>query len=176
MTNLDSILKSRDKGLSSLGYGFSSSHVQMWELDYNESWVQKNWCFWTVVLHKTLEGPLDCKEMQPVHPKGNQSWVFIGRTDVEAESLILWPLDVKNGLFGNYPDAGKVWRQEKGTTEDEMVRWHHPTQWTWVWASSGSWWWTGRPGGLQSMGSQKVRHDWVAELNWRKLLGTKMRK
>ena len=102
--------------------------VVMWmcELDYNESWAPKNWCFWTVVLEKTLESPFDCKEIQPVHPKGDQSWVFIGRTDVEAETLILWPPDAKNRLIGKDPDAGKDWRrEEKGTTEDKMVRWHH---------------------------------------------------
>ena len=97
----------------------------MWELDYKESWVLKNWCFWTVVLEKTLESPLDCKEIQPVHPKGGQSWVFIGRTDVEAETPVLWPLDAKSWLIGKDPHAGKDWRQEKkGTTEDEMVGWH----------------------------------------------------
>ena len=103
-----------------------SSHVWMWELDYKESWVPKNWCFWTVVLEKTLESPLDCKEIQTVHPKGNQSWIFIGRTDAEAETSVLWPPDVKNWLTGKDPDAGKDWRQEeKKTTEDEMVGWHH---------------------------------------------------
>ena len=101
---------------------FSSSHIWMWELDYKESWVLKNWCFWTVVLEKTLESPLDSKEIQPVHPKGNQSWVFIGRTDAEAETPILWPPDVKNWLPVKDPDAGKDWRwEEKGTTEDKMV-------------------------------------------------------
>ena len=115
-----------NKGPSSQGYGFSSGHVWMWELDYKESWVLKNWCFWTVVLEKTLESPLDCKEIQPGHPKGDQSWVFIGRTDVEAETPILWPPDAKNRLIGKDPDAGKDWKQEeKGTTEDEMVGWHH---------------------------------------------------
>ena len=115
-----------NKGPSSQSYGFSSNHVWMWELDYKESWVLKNWCFWTVVLEKTLESPLDCKEIQPVHPKGNQSWVFIGRTDAEAETTILWPPDVKNGLIWKDPDAGKDWRQEeKGMIEDEMVGWHH---------------------------------------------------
>ena len=98
----------------------------MWELDYKESWALKNWCFWTVVLEKTPESPLDCKEIQPVHPKGNQSWVFIGRTDVEAETPILWPPDAKSWLIWKDPDAGKDWGQEeKGTTEDEMVGWHH---------------------------------------------------
>ena len=98
----------------------------MWELDYKESWVQKNWRFWTVVLEKTLESPLDCKEIQPVHPEGNQSWVFIGRTDVEAETPILWPPNAKSWLIWKDPDPGKDWRQdEKGITEDEMVGWHH---------------------------------------------------
>ena len=106
--------------------GFSSSHVWIWELDYRESWVQKNWCFWTVVLEKTLESPLDCKKIKPDNPKGNQPWIFIGRTDAEAETPILWPSDVKNWLLGKDPDAGKDWRQEKkGMTEDEMVGWHH---------------------------------------------------
>ena len=115
-----------NKGLSSQSYVFSSSYIRMWELDYKESWVPKNWCFWTVVLEKTLENPLDCKEIQPVHPKGNQFWIFIGRTNAEAEAPILWPLDAKNWLIGKDPDAGKDWRwEEKGTTEDEMVRWHH---------------------------------------------------
>ena len=114
-----------DKDPSSQSYGFSSSHVWMWELDHKESWVLKNWYFWTVVLDKTLESPLDCKEIQPVHPKGNQSWIFIGRTDVEAETLILWS-PVKNWLIGKDPDAGKDWGQEeKGMTEAEMVGWHH---------------------------------------------------
>ena len=112
-----------NKGPSSQSYCFSSSHVWMWELDYKESWEQ-NWCFWTVVLEKTLESPLDCKEIQPVHRKRDQSWVFTGRTD--AETLILWPPDAKSWLIGKDPDAGKHWRQEeKGMTEDEMVGWHH---------------------------------------------------
>ena len=105
---------------------FSSSHVWMWELDCEESWAPKNWCFWTVVLEKTLESLLDSTEIQPVHPKGNQSWIFIGRTDVEAEILILWPPDAKSWLIGKDLDAGKDRRQEeKGMTEDEMVGWHH---------------------------------------------------
>ena len=109
------------------GYGFSSGHVWMWELDHKESWAQKNWCFWTVLLEKTLENPLDCKEIQPVHPKGDWSWVFIGRTDVEAETPILWPPNEKSWLIWKDPDAGKDWKQEeKGTTEDEMVGRHHP--------------------------------------------------
>ena len=114
MTNLDSILKSRDyfanKGPSSQSYGFSCIHVWMWELDCEESWVPKNWCFWPVVLEKTLENPLDCKEIQPVNPKGNQSWIFIGRTDVEAP--ILWPPDAESWLIWKYPDVRKDWRRE----------------------------------------------------------------
>ena len=126
MTNLDSILKSRDitlptKVLHSQSYGFSSGHVWMWELDYKESWAPKNWCFWPVVLEKTVESLLDCKEMQSVKAKGNQSWIFIGLTDAKAEALILWPPDVKHWLIGKGPVAGKDWKEEKGMTEDEMV-------------------------------------------------------
>ena len=128
MTNLDSILQSRDITLLTKVCRaiFSSSHVLMWELYHKEGWGLKNWCFWTVVLEKTLESPLDCKEIQPVHPKGNQSWVFIGRTDVEAATPISWPPDAKSWLIWKDPGVGKDWRQEeKGMTEDEMVRWHH---------------------------------------------------
>ena len=115
-----------DKGLSSQNYDFSSSHIWMWELDHKESWAPENWGFWTVVLEKTLESLLDCQEIQPVHPKGNQSWVFIGRTDAEPEAPILWPPNSKNWFIGKDPDAGKDWRQEeKGKTEDEMVGWNH---------------------------------------------------
>ena len=115
-----------NKGQSSQGYSFSSSHIWMWKLDYKESWAPTNWCFWTVVLEKTLERPWDCKEIQLVHPKGNQSWVFTGRTDVEAETPILWPPDPKSWLIWKDSDAGRDWGQEeKGTTEDEMVGWHH---------------------------------------------------
>ena len=114
-----------NKGPSCQGYGFSSSHVWMWELECKESWVPKNWCFWTVVLEKTLESPLNCMEIQRIHPKGDQSWVFIGRTDVEAETPILWPPDARSWLIWKNPDAGKDWGQEKGTTEDETVGWHH---------------------------------------------------
>ena len=114
------------KGPSSQGYGFYSSHVWMQELDYKESWVLKNWCFWTVVLEKILQSPLGCKEIQPVNPKGNQSWIFIGRTDAETETSILWPPDAKHWLIWKDPDAGRDWEQEeKGTTEDEMAGWHH---------------------------------------------------
>ena len=115
-----------DKGPSNQNYGFSSSHVWMWELDYKESWVQKNWWFWTVVLEKTLESPLDCMEIQPVYPKENQSRIFIGRTDADAVIPVVWPPDVKNWLIWKDPDDGKDWRQEeKGMTEDEIVEWHH---------------------------------------------------
>ena len=113
------------KGLYSQSYGFSSSHVWMSEMGYKEGWVLQNWCFWTVLLEKTLESPLDFKEIQPVHPKGNQPWISTGRTDAEAEALVLWPPDVKSWLTGKDPNSGKDWRQEKGTTEDEMVGWHH---------------------------------------------------
>ena len=128
MTNLDSILKSRDitlptdKGPSNQSCGFSSSHVWMWELDYKECWALNNWCFWTVV----LESPLDCKETQWVHLKANQSWIVIWRIDVEAETPVLWPPDVKNWLIRRVYDAGQDWRQEeKKTTQDEMIGWHH---------------------------------------------------
>ena len=115
-----------NKATPSQSYGFPSSHVWMWELDHKESWAPKNQCFWTVMLEKTLEIPLDYKEIKPVNPKGNESWIFIGRTDAEAETPILWPPDGKNCLLGKDPDAGKDWRQEeKGTTKDEMVGWHH---------------------------------------------------
>ena len=128
LDNLDSVLKSRDITLPTKVWSklwLFQSRVWMWESDYKESWVPKNWCFWTVVLEKTLKSPLDCKEVQPVHPKGNQSWIFIGKTDAEAEALTLWLPDVKNWLIWKDPDAGKDWRQEeKGTTEDEMVEWH----------------------------------------------------
>ena len=155
-----------NKGLSSQGYGFSIGHVWMCELDGEESWAPKNWCFWTVLLEKTLESPLDCKEIQLVHANRNQSWIFIGRTDREAETPILWLLDVKNWLTGKDPDAGKDWRrEEKGDSRGWDGWMASPTQWTWVLVDSGNWW-TGRPGVLQSMGSQGVGHNWVTELNW----------
>ena len=146
----------------------------MWELDCEESWALKNWCFWTVVLEKTLESPLDCKEIQPVYPKGNQAWVFIGRTDSEAETPILW--------------------QSFTTWWEELTHWKRPwcweglgaggegdnrgwdgwmaslTWWAWVWVNSGSWWWTGKPGMLWFMGLQRVGQDWVTELNWTETL------
>ena len=156
-----------NKGLSSQSYGFSSSHIQMWELDYKESWVPKNWCFWTVVLEKTLESPLDCKEIKPFNPKENQSWIFIGRTNAEAEIPMFWPPDAKNWLNGKNSDAGKDWRWKKGMTEDEMVGWPSLNRWTWVWARSGSWWRTGKPGVLQSTGLQRVRHNWATKQQFR---------
>ena len=124
-----------NKGPSSQSYGFFSSHVWMWELDYKESWAPKNWCFWTVVLEKALENPFDCKEIQPAHPKGDWSWVFTGTTDVEAEAPILWPHDAKSWLIVKDSDAGRDWGQEeKGTTEDEMAGWHH-----WLYGGESEW-------------------------------------
>ena len=137
--------------LSSQGYGFSSGHVWMWELDYKENLVLKNWCFWTVVLEKTLESPLDCKEIQPVHPKGNQSWIFIEGTDAEAETPILWPPDARMDSFEKTLMLGKIEdRRRRG--RQRMRRLGGITNSTdiWVWVNSGSWWWTGRPGMLQS--------------------------
>ena len=154
-----------DKNLSSLSYGFYSSQVWLWELDHKESRALKNWCFWTVVLEKTLENPLDCKEIQPVHPKGGRTWIFIGRTDAEAEVPVLWPPDVKNWLIGKDSDAGEDWRQEeKGTTEDEMIGWY-------LWLDGhefeqalgvGDGW-----GSLAccSPWGHIVLHNWVTELN-----------
>ena len=193
----------------------------MWELDYKESWALKNWCFWAVVLEKTLESPLDSKEIQPVHPKGNRSWIFTGRIDVEADTPILWPPDVKNWCFLTLvlektlespldckeikpvtPRRNQSWicvgRTDAeaetpivwSTWWDELTHWKRPwcwerlragverdnrgwdswmaspTQWTWVWASSGICWWTGKPDMLLSMRLQRVRHDWETELNW----------
>ena len=143
----------------------------MWELDHKESWALRNWCLWTVMLEKTLMSLLHCKAIQLVDPNGNQSWIFIGKTDAETKAPKLWPPDAKNWLIGKEPDAGKDWRQEKGRTEDEIVEWltrstHSSlSQWTWVWASSRSWWWTGKPAVLQSMVCQNVGHAWATELN-----------
>ena len=141
----------------------------MWELAYKESRVSKNWCFWNVALEKTLESPLGCKEIKLVNPKRNQSWIVIGRTDTDAETPILWPSDAKNWLLGKDLDAG-CWERLKAEGEVDDRGWDgwmvSLTLWTWVWASSGSWWWTGRPGVLQSMESQRVGHDWATELNW----------
>ena len=151
---------------SSQSYGFSNSHVWMWQLDNKEIWAPKNWWFWTVVLEKTLESPLDCKEIQPVHPKGNQSWIFIGRTDILKLKLqyfghLMWRTDsfVKTLMLGKI--EGRRRRDDRGW-DGWMAS---PTWWTWVWVNSGSWWRTGKPDMRQSMGSQRVRHsDWT-ELN-----------
>ena len=156
--------------MSSQGYDFSSSHIWMWELDYKESWALKNWCFWTVVLEKTLESPLDCKEIQLVHPKGDQSWVFVGRTNVEAETPVLWPPDAKSWLIWKDPDAGKDWGQkEKGMTEDEMSGWHprldgHEFEWT-PGVGDGQ-------GGLACCSSWDHKEsDMTERLNWRTDVG-----
>ena len=155
------------KGPSSPGYGFSSGHVWMWELDYKESWAPKNWCFWTVMLEKTYESPLDYKEIQPVHPKENQCWEFIGRTDAEAETpntLDTWCEEL------THLKRPWCWARLKAGGEGDDRGWDgwmaSPTQWTWVWVDSGTRWSTGRPGVLHSIGLQRVRHDWVTELNW----------
>ena len=168
MTNLHSVLKNRgisDKGLYSQGYDFSSSHVWMWELDHKESWALKNWCFWTMVLGKTLESPSDCKEIQPVHGKGDQSWMLFGRTYFEAETPVLWPPDAKHWLVWKDPDAGKDWRQEEmGMTEDEMVGWHHQVnghEFGWIPGVSDG------QGGLACCGSWGWKElDTTEWLNW----------
>jgi len=170
MTNLDSILKSRDITLSTKVHlvkamVFPVVMYGVWELDYKESWVPRNCCFWTVVLEKILESPSDCKEYQPGHPKGDHSWVFIGRTDAKAETPILWPPDAKSWLIWKDLDAGKDWRQEeKGTTEDEMVRWHH-------WLNGHEFGWTpgvdDGQGGLACCGSWgRKESDTIEWLNW----------
>ena len=157
-----------NKGPYSQGYSFASGHVWMWQLDCEESWVLKNWCFWTVVLEKTLESPLDCKEIHPVHPKGDQSWVFIGRTDVEAETPILWAPDAKSWLTGKDSDAGRDWGQEeKGTIEDDMAGWHH-------WLDGRESEWTpgvgDRQGGLACCDSWGLKEpDRTEWLNWTEL-------
>ena len=173
MTNIDSILKSRDitlpnKGPSSQGYGFSSSHVWLWELDNKKSWAQKNWCFWTMVLDKTLESPLDFKEIKPINPQENQSWILSGRTDAETEAPMLWPPDAKNWLIRKRP-----WCRErlKAGGEGDDRGWDgwmaSSTQWTWVWVSFRSWWWTGKPGILQSIGLQSwTQLSYWTKLNW----------
>ena len=173
MTNLDSIFKSRDITLPTKVHlvkamGFSCGRVWMWELDCEESWVPKNWCFWTVVLEKSLRSPLDCKEIQPVHPKGDQSWVFIGRTDAEAETPILWPPHEKSWLIGKDSYAQRDWGQEeKGTTEDEMAGWHH-------WLDAHEFGWTLRvgdgQGGLACCNSLGCKEsDTTDRLNWTEL-------
>ena len=157
-----------NKGPSSQGYGFSSGHVWMWELDCEGSWAPKNWCFWTVVLEKTLESPLDCKEIQPVHLL-DQSWVFIGRTDAEAEApASALATSCKELTYWKRPwcweGLGAGGEGDNRGSDGWMAS---LTRWTWVWINSGSWWWTGRPGVLRFMGLQRVRHDWATELDWR---------
>ena len=139
----------------------------MWELDCEEGWALKNWCFWTVVLEKTLESPLDCKEIQPVHSKGDQSWDYFGRNDAKAETPVLWPLHAKEltrwkGLWC-WEGLGEGGEGDNRGWDGWMAS---LTWWTWIWVNSRSWWWTGRPGMLRYMGSQRVRHNWATELNW----------
>ena len=147
------------------GYGFSSSHVWMWELGCEENWVMKNWCFWTMVLEKTLESPLDCKEIQPVHSE-DQSWAFFGRNNAKAETPVLWPPHEKNWLIGK----DWCWEGLEARREGDNRGWDgwmaSPTWWAWIWVNSRSWWWRGRPGMLPFMGLQRVGHDWATELNW----------
>ena len=169
MTNLDSIIKSIDITLPTkvhlvkamvfpgVMYGCKSWTIK--KAEHRRIDVFELWCW------GRPQSPLDCKEIQPVHPREDQSWVFIGRTDVDAETPVLWPPDVKSWLIWKDLDAGKDWRrEEKGTSEDAMVGWHRQLRWTWVWVNSRRWWQTGRPGVLQSTGSQRVRHDWVTEV------------
>ena len=171
MTNLDNILKSRDITLptkvclvKTIVFPVAMYGCESWTIKKAEHW--KNWFFWTVVLEKTLESPLDCKEIQPVHPKGDESWVFFGRTDAEAETNTLgtWCEE-----FIHWKRSW-CWERLKVEWEGDDRGWDgwmsSPTWWTWVWVDSGSWWWTGTAGMLQSTGSQRVRHDWVTELNW----------
>ena len=142
-----------------------SYHVWMWELDNKEGRALKNWCFWTVVLEKTLKNPLESKDIKPVNLKGNQPWILFERTDAEAQAQAptLWPLDVNSWLTGKDPDAGEDWRQENRVSEDKTAQWHHQVQRTWTSANSRRWQRTGRPGVLQSMGSQRVKHNWETE-------------
>ena len=171
MTNIDSILQSKDitlptkvhlvKAVVFLGVIYG---CEIWTI--KKTWVLKNWCFWTMVLEKTLQSPLDCKEIQPVHPKGNQSWIFIGRTDAKDETNILatWCEEL------THLKRPWCWERLKAGGEGDDRGWDDwmasPTRWTWVWVSSGSWWWTEKPGVLLFMGSQRVGHDWATELNW----------
>ena len=169
MTNLDKHIKKQrhyfgNKVPSSRSYGFSSSHVLMWKFNYKENWVQKNWCFWTMVLEKTLESLLGCKETQLVKSKGNQSWIFIGRTDAEAKTSILWHLMWRTDSL----EKPWFWERSKAEGEGDNREWDvwmpSLTQWTCVWVGFRSWWWTGKHGVLQSMGLQKV--DTTEQLNW----------
>ena len=154
-----------NKGQSSQSYVFSSSHVWMWELDYKESWALKNWCFRAVVLEKTLESPFDSREIKPVNPKETQPWIFTRRTDAEAEAPVLCPPDAEGCLIGKDPDAGKDWRREEKSTTGWDGWMASLTQWTWVWASCRRWWRTGKPGVLQSMGSQSGVTEWLNDNN-----------
>ena len=163
-----------DKGLSSQSYGFSSSHVWMWELDHKEGWAPKNWCFWTVMLDKTLESPFDCKEIKLVNPKGNQSWILFGRKDWcwswNSNTLATWCKELTPWK------RPWCWERLKTRGEEDNRGWDGWTAsltWrTWVWASSGTWWWTGKPD-VMLHGSQRVGHDWATELNWRECSFTK---
>ena len=173
MTNLENMLKGRDITLPTKvlcqGYGFSSSHVWLWELDHKESWVPKNWCFWTVVLEKSLESPLDCKEIQLVHSEGDQPWDFFGRNDAKAETPVLWPPHAKSWLIGKNSDAGRDWGQEeKGMTEDEMAGWHH-----WLDGRESGW----TPGVSNGQGGLVCCNSWSRKesdmtewLNWTELI------
>ena len=154
-----------DKGPSSQIYSFSSGHVWMWVLGYKESWAVKNWCFWTVVLEKTLENPLDCKEIKPVNPKGIQSWIFIGRTNAEAEAPVVWPAHVKSWLIWKDPDVGKDWgRRRRWRRRDDMVEWYHQLDEHEFEQVLRVGWWIGKPSMMQSMRLQWVIHDWATEL------------
>ena len=160
-----------NKGPYSQSYGFSSNLVWMLESDGKEGWMPKNWCFWTVVLERTLESPLDGKEIKSVHPKGNQLWIFIGRTDAEAEAPILWLPDAKSLTHWRRPWC---WERLKAGGEGDDRGWDgwmaSLTWWTWVWINSRSWWWTGKPGVLRFTGLQRVGHNWATELNWTECL------
>ena len=178
MTNLDSILKKErhyfaNKGSSRQDYVFSSGHVWMWELDYKESLAQKNQCFWTVVLEKTLENPLDWKEIQPVHPKGDQTCVFIGRTGVETDQYFGHLMRRADSLEKTLM-LGKIEGRRRNGDRGWDCWIASPTQWTWVWVNSGSWWWTGRPGVLLFMGFQRVGHNWATGLNWTNIIEDKL--
>ena len=155
-----------NKDPSSQGYGFSCGHVWMWELDCEEGWALKNWCFWTVVLEKTLESPLEWKEIQPVHSEGDQPWDFFGRNDAKAETPVLWPPHAKSWLIGRL----WCWEGLGAGGEGDDRGWDgwmaSLTRWTWVWVNSRSWWWTGRPGVLRFMGTQRVGHNWATDLIW----------
>ena len=172
MTNLDSIFKSRDIALPTKvrlvkAMVFPVARYGCWELDHKESWAPKNWCFWTVVLEKTLQSSLDCKEIQPVHSKGDQSWVYFRRNDAEAEIPVVWPPHAKSWLIGKDSDAEEGLGAGGEGDDRGWDGWMaSPTRWMQVWVNSGSWWWTGRPGVLQFMGSQRVGHNWATELNW----------